>query len=174
MQNPCPKQTCLVCLSPTNGNHIQNLTTALNTTTSKATIATRPAPPIDHWISDLTYAIQDAILRDDWRVLKLLDNIFAQKYVSEPDLLKFDNSDLFTARARASKIINSSSPVLNSYSPSPAPTITQEDGVTTSSAPTVTQKDGVTSPSVPTVTHKDGVTTPSAPTVTHKDGVTNT
>ena len=42
MQIPCFKQTCLVCFSPTDGNHIWNLTTTLNTTTSKATIATRP------------------------------------------------------------------------------------------------------------------------------------
>ena len=58
-QNPCTKQTCS---SPTDSNFIRNLTNALNTTTSKATIATKPAPPIDHWISDLTSEIQDAIL----------------------------------------------------------------------------------------------------------------
>ena len=92
-------------------------------TTPKATISTKPAPPIDHWISDLTYAIQDAILRDDLRVLKLLDNIFAQKYVFKPDALKFYNSDHFTTLACASEIIKSSSPVPISYSPSPAPTL---------------------------------------------------
>ena len=95
----------------------------MNTTTSKATIVTKHAPPIDRWISNLTNAIQKTILGNDWQVLKLIENIFAQKYVSQPNALKFDNSDLFTARTRGREIINFSSPVPNSYSPSPAPTI---------------------------------------------------
>ena len=57
MQNPCAKQTCFTCLSPTDSNHIRNLTTALNTTALHATIATQPAPPADHWISELTRVI---------------------------------------------------------------------------------------------------------------------
>ena len=54
--------------------------------------------------------------------MKLFDDIFAQKFVSEPDALKFDNSNLFIAQTLAFEIINSSSPVPNSYSPSPTPT----------------------------------------------------
>ena len=73
MQNPCFKQTCLVCSSPTDSNHIWNLTTALNTTTSKATIATKPAPPIDHWIYNFTGGIQDTILRNDLPKLKFFN-----------------------------------------------------------------------------------------------------
>ena len=63
-QNLCWKQTCFSCSSPTDGNHIQNLTTTLNMTTWTATIATKPAPPINHWISALTREIQDAILHN--------------------------------------------------------------------------------------------------------------
>ena len=121
-QIPCCKQTCFGYSSPTDGNHIGNLTTTLNMTASTATIAIKPAPPIDHWISEITSGIQDAILREDFADLKLLDDLYAQKFLSKPDVLKFNRSDLFTARTHALKIINSSSPVPNSNSPSPTPT----------------------------------------------------
>ena len=54
--------------------------------------------------------------------LKLLTNLYVQKFLSKPDVLKFDCSDLLTARNHALKIISSSSPVPNSNSPSPTPT----------------------------------------------------
>ena len=120
-QIPCCKQTCLGCLSPTDSNHIRNLTTLLNTTNSTATIATLPAPPIDHWLSKITNGIQEAILREDIEELKLFNNLYAHKFMSEPEVLKFDCSDFLTARTNALKIINSSSPVPNSNSPSPSP-----------------------------------------------------
>ena len=117
------RQANLFCLLVTHWRQPYSyLTTALNTTISKATIATLPAPHIDHLISDLTREVQYAILPDDFPELKLLNNLYAQKFKSEPEALKFDPSDLFTARTCAHKIINSSSPVPNSYSPSPPPT----------------------------------------------------
>ena len=79
MQNPCAKQTCFVCSSPTDGNLILNLTPALNMTTSKATPATKPVPPIDHWISDITREVQYAILRYDLPELKLLNVLMPKK-----------------------------------------------------------------------------------------------
>ena len=91
-------------------------------TTSNATIATQSAPPIHHRISDLTREVQISILHDDLPELKLLNNLYAQKLMIKPDTLKFDRSDLFTTRTHAHKIINSTSPVPNSYSPSPPPT----------------------------------------------------
>ena len=42
--------------------------------------------------------------------------------MSKPEVLKFDCSDLLATQAHAHMIINSSSPVPNSYSPSPPPT----------------------------------------------------
>ena len=121
LQNPCAMQTCFVSLSH-DGIHISNLTIALNTTTSKATIATLPAPPIGHWIYDLTHEVQKAILRDDLPELKTLHDNYAQLVRSDPNTLKFNFSDLLTSRTQAHKIINSSSPVSNSYSTSPTPT----------------------------------------------------
>ena len=97
-QNLCCKQTCFSCSSPTHSNHIRNLTTLLNTTTSTATIATKPAPPINHWISELTSETRDAILQYYFKDLKLLTTLYAQKFMSEPDVLKFDRSNLLTAR----------------------------------------------------------------------------
>ena len=121
-QTPCCKQTCLKCSLPTDGNHIQNLTVPLHPTASTATIANKPAPPIAHWISKLSSEIQDAILQDDFIDLKLLTDLYAQKFLSKPDALKFDHSDLCTAWNNALKIINSSSPVPNFNSPSSPPT----------------------------------------------------
>ena len=169
MQNPCTKQTCFVCLSPTDSNYIQNLTTALNTTTSKATIVTKPASPINHWIHNLTCGIQDAILCNDLPELRALINFYTQKIMSQPDSLNLDRSalllrgliDLYTQK------------IMSKPSPTPsAPTVTHKDGVTIPSVSTVTHRVGVTTPSAPTVTHKNEVTTPSTPTVTHKYGVT--
>ena len=121
MQNPWAKQTCFTCLSPTDSNNIQNLTTALNTTWHTS-IATQPAPPADHWISDLTLSFQNAFLLNNLDDLKLLNNLYAQKLLSEHVALKFDRSNLTTTRKHTKQIIKSRSPVPNSPSSSPPPT----------------------------------------------------
>ena len=61
---------------------------------------TKPAPPIDHWISDLTYAIQNAILRcTQWfaRTETPRRTLCPEIYISTP-------------QDHANEIINSSSP----------------------------------------------------------------
>ena len=109
-QTLCAMPTCFTCSSPSYGNHVQNLTTALNTTTSTTTVNTRPAPPTSHWISELTRSFQDAILINN------LNTFYDHCMVSEPDILKFDWSQLLTTLKLAQKIIDSS------ISPSPTPT----------------------------------------------------
>ena len=89
-QTPCTKPTCNTCMSPSDGNHVRNLTNPLNTTTSTASVNTRPAPPTNHWISELTRSFQDAILINNVRDLNHLNAIYDRYMVSEPDTLKFD------------------------------------------------------------------------------------
>ena len=84
-QTPCAKPTCFTCLSPSDGNHVRNLTTALNTTTSTATVNTRPAPPTNHWISKLTSSFQDAVLINNVRDLKHI-NAFYDRFWPIPAL----------------------------------------------------------------------------------------
>ena len=115
-QTPCCKQTCLGCSLPSDGKHIWNLTSALNTSTTTTTITTKPAPPINHWISDITNGLQEAILSEDLELLKSYNSLFTQKLMSEPDALQFDHSDLRVARNHALEIINSFPPVPNSNS----------------------------------------------------------
>ena len=62
--------------------------------TTTTTITTKPAPPINHWISDITNGLQEAILSQDLELLKLYNALYAQKFLSEPDTLQFDHSDL--------------------------------------------------------------------------------
>ena len=91
-QTPCTKPTCYTCSSPSDGNHVRNLTTALNMTTSIASVNPCPAPPTNHWISELTRSFQDAILIDDVRDLNHLNSINDRHMINEPDSLKFDRS----------------------------------------------------------------------------------
>ena len=107
-QTPGAKPTCFTCLSPSNGNHVRNLTTALNRTTSTTTVNTCPAPPTNHWISELIRSFQDAILINDVRDLKHLNTFYDRCMVSEPDILKFDLSQLLTTLELAQKTIDSS------------------------------------------------------------------
>ena len=107
-QTPCDKPTCFTCSSPSNGNHVQTLTTALNMTTSTATVNTRPAPPTNHWISKLTRSFQGAVLINNVRDLKHLNALYNCCMVGEPDILYIDRSQLFTTLEHAQQIINSS------------------------------------------------------------------
>ena len=106
-QTPCCKQTCLRCSLPTNGTHVRNLTSALNTTTTTASTTSKPAPPFNHWISDLTNGLQEAALNEDLELLKVFNALSAQKIMSDPDAMQFDLSNLYTARKHALKTINS-------------------------------------------------------------------
>ena len=107
-QTPCCKQTCLGCSLPSDGNHVRNLTSALNTPTTTTSTTSKPAPPINHWISDITNGLQEATLSEDLELLKLFNALYAQKFLSEPDALQFYLSNLYIARKHALKIINSS------------------------------------------------------------------
>ena len=115
-QTPCAKPTCFTCSSPSDGNHVRNLTTALNMTTSTTIVNTRPAPPTNHWITKLTRSFQDSILINDVRDLKHLNIFYDHCMVSEPDILKFDRSQLRTTIKHAQQLIDSS------ISPSSTPT----------------------------------------------------
>ena len=85
-------------------------------TTSTATVNPRPAPPTNHWISELTRSFQDAILINDVRDLNHLNAIYDHYMVIEPDALKFDQSQLLTTIKTAQQVIDSS------ISPSSTPT----------------------------------------------------
>ena len=89
-QTPCTKPTCYTCASPSDGNHVRNLTTALNTTTSTASVNPCPAPPTNHWISKLTQFLQEADLTNDVRDLNHLNAIYDRCMINEPDVLDFD------------------------------------------------------------------------------------
>ena len=67
------------------------------------TVATHPAPPADHWISKLSCSFQDAILRNDVRDLKHLNTFYDHCKVNEPDILKFDGSQLLATLNNAQK-----------------------------------------------------------------------
>ena len=124
-QTPCTKPTCYTCSSPSDGNHVRNLTTVLNTTTSTASVHPRPAPPTYHWISKLTRSLQDAILTNDVRDLKHLYAFYDRRMISEPDILKFDQSQLLTTLDHTQKIIDSSIPPSSTPTqlPNPPPPI---------------------------------------------------
>ena len=115
-QTPCTKPTCYTCSSPSDSNHVRNLTTALNMTTSTTTVNTRLAPPTNHWISKFTLSFQDAILINNVRDLKHLNSFYDHCMINEPDILNFDQSQLFTTLEQAQQIIDSS------ISPSSTPT----------------------------------------------------
>ena len=72
-------------------------------TTLPTTVATRPAPPGDCWISELTRSFQDAILLNKVRDLKHLNTFYDHCMVSEPDILKFDGSQLLATLNNAQK-----------------------------------------------------------------------
>ena len=110
------QETPQTCSSPSDGNHVQNLTTALNMTTSIATVITSPAPPTNHWISKLTRSFQHAVLINNVRELQHLNAIYDGYMINEPDLFDFDRSQLFTTLEHAQQIIDSS------FSPSSTPT----------------------------------------------------
>ena len=115
-QTPCTKPTCYTCSSPSDGNHVRNLTTALNMTTSIATFTTSLAPPTNHWISKLTRSFQQAVLINDVRDLNHLNAIYDQHMLNETDSLNFDQSQLFITIKHAQQLIDSS------ISPSSTPT----------------------------------------------------
>ena len=110
-QTPCCKQTCLGCSLPTDGSHVRNLTSALNTPTNAASITSKPALPINHWISDITNGLQEAALNEDLELVKIFNTLFAQQIMSDPAALQFDLSNFYTARKHALTIVNSSPPV---------------------------------------------------------------
>ena len=124
-KTPCTKPICYTCSSPSNGNHVQNLTTALNMITSTAIVNSHPAPPTNHWISELTRSFQDAILIYHVRDLKHLNAFYDRCMVSDPDILKFDRSQLLTTLKHAQKIIDSSIPPSSTPTqvPNPPPPI---------------------------------------------------
>ena len=109
--------TCFTCLSPTDSNHVRNPTTTLNTTTLTTIVATSPAPPSNHWISKLTCSFQDAILLNDVRDLKHLNTLYDHCMVNEPDILKFDCSQLLNTLNLAQKIIDSLIPPIPTLTP---------------------------------------------------------
>ena len=80
--------------------------------TTTTTTTSKPAPPINHWISDITNGLQEATLSEDLEHLKLFNALYAQKFMSEPDALQFDLSNLYAARKHALEIINSAPPAL--------------------------------------------------------------
>ena len=93
-QTPCTKPACYTCSSPSDGNHIRNLTTALNTTTPIATVITRPAPSTYHWISKLTRFFQEAVLTNNVRDHNHLSTFYDCCMINELDILDFDRSQL--------------------------------------------------------------------------------
>ena len=86
-------------------------------TTLPTTIAPPPAPPADHWISKLTCSFQDAILLNEVRDLKHINTFYDHCMVSEPDILKFDRSQLLTTLNLTQKIINASIPPILTQTP---------------------------------------------------------
>ena len=125
------QQGCSTCSTPT--NHVRNLSDALDDVTSAATVAnahastivlanasrvepastnppaTKPQPPPDHIIVHLTEMFRDAIQDNDLNELDAAMKLHDIALASNLDFLKYDRSDLRTARKHAKQILNSNS-----------------------------------------------------------------
>ena len=106
--SPCSRPDCLTCNGPVTNNHLRDLTNYLEGSNeiSRTTTLTKITTPLDHWITTLTSAFKEAILDQDIKEMRGLNQSFSKVTGESLDHLKYNRTEFKKLSFTAMQIVN--------------------------------------------------------------------